>query len=68
MPVAQLLFGLVFGDALALLNLAQQLVSFASNHVQVIIRKLAPLLFDFALELRPVAFDDVFVQGADLGS
>ena len=51
MKITDLLLGLVFGDAMALLKLAQQLVALASDDVEVIIRQLAPLLFDFAFEL-----------------
>jgi hypothetical protein len=63
LPIAQLLFSLVFRDALAFLNLAQQLVFFAIDHIQIIIRELAPLLFDLAFDLGPIAFNDVFVHG-----
>ena len=62
MKITDLLLGLVLGDAMALLKLAQQLVAFASDDVEVIVRQLTPLLFDFSFELQPVPFKAIFVH------
>jgi len=46
--VVDLLLHLVLGDAVALLELALQLFAVAGNLLDVIVRQLAPLLFDLA--------------------
>jgi hypothetical protein len=66
-----LLFGFVLRDAVGLLDLARQLIAVSGNHVEVIVGEFAPLCFHLALELLPVAFNDipvhikVFCQGID---
>src|SRR5262245_57944603 len=50
----QLALGLVLGVAVALLELAGQLVAPAGDGGQVVVGKLAPLLLDLARELLPV--------------
>ena len=54
------------GQAMALLQLAHKLVFLALDEVHVVVGQLAPLLFHFAGELLPVAFDAVFVHGSVL--
>jgi len=55
-------FSFVFRDAVGLLDLARKFGAFSRNHVEVIVGELAPLGFDFALELFPVAFNDIPVH------
>jgi len=57
-----LLFGFVLRDAVGLLDLARQLIAIAGNHVEVIVGECAPIRFHFALELLPVAFNDIPVH------
>src|SRR3990167_3885232 len=63
LPFLELLFGCVAGNALALLQLAQELFTLAINDVKVIVRELAPLFNHLAFELLPVALEGVFVHG-----
>jgi hypothetical protein len=63
LPVGQLLFGSVAGQALAFLQLAQELLALAGDDVQIVVGELAPLLTDLAGELLPVALDAVFIHG-----
>ena len=57
-----LLLGLVLRDAVGLLDLARQLIVLSGNHVEVIVGEFAPLCFHLALELLPVALDDIPVH------
>jgi hypothetical protein len=61
--VTDLLLGFFMADAMALLDLAQQLLTLAGDLVKIIVRQLAPLLLDFAFELHPVAFYAITVHG-----
>src|SRR5512141_2086810 len=60
--VLDLFFGFLLRDAVGLLYLPRQLIALAGNHVEVIVGKLAPLRFHLALELLPVAFNDIPVH------
>src|SRR5687767_11911154 len=62
LPVAYLSLGLVPGAAVALLDLADQLVAVARHLVELVVGELAPLRLHLALHLLPVAFDDVPVH------
>jgi hypothetical protein len=62
-PAVDLPLGLVFGNAISLLDLADQLDSAALDAVKVIIGELAPLLLNFAAELLPIAFDSIPIHG-----
>jgi hypothetical protein len=48
---------------MALLQLAQELITLAGDHVHVVVGQLAPLLANLALELLPVSLDTVFIHG-----
>src|SRR5580704_15204768 len=61
-PVVDLRARLVFGNAVAFLNLALQLVALAVDGGQIVIREIAPLLLDFALDLLPVSLDSIPVH------
>ena len=61
-PHGDLLFSFFLADAVALLNLAEQLFALSGDHVQVVVGELAPLLFDLAFELAPIAFHAVVIQ------
>src|SRR5262245_66620233 len=54
--------GLILGIAVALLQATGELRTLAVDDVHVIVRQLAPLLLDVALELFPVTFDAVPVH------
>lgn len=47
----------LFGVAIALLQLAAELIPFARNGIKIIIGELAPLFFGFALKLFPLTCD-----------
>jgi len=55
-PIVDFPARLVFGVAVSFLNFAFQLVLFSVDHIKIIVRKLAPLLFDLALHLLSVSF------------
>jgi hypothetical protein len=61
-PVVDTLARRVFGDAGAFLNLAFKLFALAGNFVEIIIRKMTPLLLDLAFELLPVSFDAILIH------
>src|SRR5262245_11971668 len=56
-PVADLLAGLLLGDAVGALDAADQDVATALDRGQVVVGQLAPLLLDVALGHVPVALD-----------
>jgi hypothetical protein len=60
--IFDLLLGFVLRDAVGLLDLARQLIALSGNHVEVIVGEIAPLCFHLALELLPVAFNDIPVH------
>ena len=51
----ELLFRLFLGDAVSLLDFAQELVTLTGYDVQIIVGEFAPFLPDRALELLPVS-------------
>jgi len=63
-PFAYLPFSLVLRNAVALLNLAGQLVPFACDERNIVVRELAPLLLHLALGLLPISFDAIPVMAA----
>src|SRR5262245_21983677 len=56
-PVADLLAGLLLGDAVGALDAADQDVATALDRGEVVVGQLAPLLLDVALGHVPVALD-----------
>src|ERR1700730_2759631 len=58
-PVVDRLARRVLGDAGAFLNLPFELFALAGDFVEIVIRKMTPLLLDLALELLPVSFDAI---------
>src|SRR3990170_1870529 len=58
-PAIDLAFCLVLGDAVALLDAANELVLLAVDDRNVVLGQLAPLLLDLAGELLPVAFNAI---------
>lgn len=62
LPICNLFLCFVLGDTVSFLDSADQLVTLARNHFEVIIGELSPLLFDIALELLPVTFNAVPVH------
>jgi hypothetical protein len=55
-PFLDLFRSFFFCDAVPFLDLSQQLLVLPGDHVEVIIRQFAPLFFDRALYLLPLAF------------
>lgn len=58
-PVVQILLGLLAGDAVAFLQLPEELVFFTTDDLQVIVGELAKLLANRAFHLFPFAFQFV---------
>ena len=63
LELAELPFGFVARYAVSFLDGAKQLIAFAFDAVQVVVGKLAPLFFDLAAELLPLAFYGVPIHG-----
>src|SRR5215207_6801578 len=61
-PVVHVLADLVLGKAVALLQLAFELLAAALDDVEIVIGELAPLLLGRAFELLPIAFNPVPVH------
>jgi hypothetical protein len=61
-PVVDVLASFILSDAMAFLNLALKLFALAGNLVEIIIRKMTPLLLDLAFELFPVSLQTPFVS------
>src|SRR5262249_11455980 len=61
-PILDLSLRFFAGDAVALLDPANQLLSTALDLIDVVIGQLAPALAHFPLELQPLAFENVFVH------
>src|SRR5262249_20117960 len=61
-PVVDVLAHLVAGDAVALLDLALELLAVAGDDIEVVVGQAAPLFLHLALELLPVTFDAVPVH------
>ena len=51
--------------AISFLDAADQLISLSSDHGQLVVGQLAPLLLDLAGQLLPIAFDLIPVHGHD---
>src|SRR5688572_2732404 len=62
LPVLDLLLGFVLLHAVALLDLAHELVAMAGHLVEFVVGELAPLLLDLALHLLPVTLNRVPVH------
>src|SRR3981081_632336 len=58
-PVVHIPVDLVLGKAVALLQLAFELLAPALDHVEIVVGELAPFFLGGALELLPVTFDPV---------
>src|SRR5438552_19080010 len=58
-PVVHILVNLILGEAVALLQLAFELIAAAFDRVEIVVGELAPFLLGLAFELLPVAFDPV---------
>lgn len=58
-PVVQIAARSIFLDAIALLDLALELVAIACDLIKIIVSEFAPLLFDLALYLFPVSFNAI---------
>src|SRR5690554_1817180 len=56
-PVVDIPLRFILRLAVALLNAAGELGALSLDDIQIVIRKLAPLLLDLALELLPISFD-----------
>src|SRR5262245_35453502 len=54
-PFIDVLLRLLLGDAIPLLNLANQLLSFALDLIEVVVGQVAPFLFDLSLKLFPLS-------------
>src|SRR5262249_10326056 len=67
-PILDLTLGLVLGDAVALLDTTHELVLLAVYGRNVIVRQFTPMLFHFAGELLPVAFNAIPVHPDFLSS
>jgi hypothetical protein len=50
---------LILGEAVALLELAFELLASTLDHVEIVVSELAPFFLGRALELLPVTFDPV---------
>ncbi len=57
-PIVDFLVCCSLVHAVELYERACELLAFAGNFVEVIVRKLIPLLFDAAFQLLPVSLDD----------
>eukprot|EP00038_Savillea_parva_P019623 m.235715 g.235715 ORF g.235715 m.235715 type:complete len:70 (-) comp44887_c0_seq1:141-350(-) len=55
--LSYLFFRFIFGDAVSLLDFANQFFSFAINLVNFIISQLSPFLFSLTFELFPFSFE-----------
>jgi hypothetical protein len=56
-PLVDLTLSLFFGDTVPFLNAPGQLISLALGTVEIVIRKITPLLFGLALKLGPFSLD-----------
>ena len=62
-PIVDVLAHHVFGQAIALLDLAFELVALAVDCGQIVVGELTPLFFDLPLGLFPISFDAILVHG-----
>src|SRR5258708_10319686 len=58
-PVIHVLVDLILGEAVALLQLAFELLAATLDHVEIVVGEFAPLFLCRTLELLPVAFNPV---------
>src|SRR6185295_15351665 len=65
-PVLDLALGFVLLDAVALLDLADQLVAMAAHLVELVVGELAPLFLQLARHLLPVALNAIPIHLHDL--
>src|SRR5580704_5508634 len=56
-PVIHVPVDLILGEAVALLQLAFELLAATLDHVEIVVGELAPFFLGEALELLPVAFN-----------
>jgi hypothetical protein len=61
-PLVDLTFSLIPRDPVSFLNLADQLVAFASGLIKIVIGQFAPVLFGLTGELFPFALDSIPVH------
>src|SRR5688572_3842862 len=61
-PVPNLALGLIPGDAVTLLDLADELIAVARHLVELVVSELAPLLLQLATHLLPVALNAIPVH------
>src|SRR5262245_65934965 len=61
-PFIDLFLSLVASDAVALLDLADELFAAALDQIDVVVGQLAPLFADQSLELRPLALKRVSIH------
>src|ERR1051326_1695477 len=66
-PVVHFLADLIFGIAVAILDLAFQLIATPIHDRQVVVREFSPFLLDLALELFPVTFDAIPIHHSTSG-
>jgi hypothetical protein len=62
-PIVDVFLGLIFCVPVALLEFALQLLALSVDDVEIVVSKLAPLLFDLALDLLPVSFNPISIHG-----
>src|SRR6185312_8586288 len=62
LEITELLFRAVLREAVALLQLAHQLLAVAFDLIDVAVRQLAPLVLDLAFDLVPLAFQGIAVH------
>jgi hypothetical protein len=55
--IIHLALGFCFGDSVSLLNLAQELITFAGNNIKIVVGQFAPTLSNLAFKLPPISFD-----------
>src|SRR6187399_658466 len=58
----ELTIHLVLGQAIALLDPANELVALSAGGVEIVVGQLAPLLLDRTLELHPFALEDIVIH------
>jgi hypothetical protein len=58
-PVSDIPVHEIPGEAVALLDLAFELVALAGNFVEVLVCRMTPIIFDPAFRMRPVSFYDI---------
>src|SRR5690348_9561994 len=63
-PVVDVAAHLILAISVALLNFSLELVTLASNHVEIIVCELAPVLFHLALELLPIALNTIPIHAS----